>query len=74
MFPNLRAEQARAGMTNKDVADYLAINRVTYEAKKRSGRFNVEESRKLCELFGCEFDYLFALPEVVQRERDGESA
>lgn len=66
MFPNLRAEQARADMTNTDVANVLGISRVTYEQKKRSGKFNVDESRKLCELFKCEFGYLFA--------RDNESA
>ena len=66
MFPNLRAEQARKDMTNQAVADYLGLTRVTYESKKKSGRFNVDESKKLCELFGCDFDYLFA--------RDGESA
>lgn len=60
MYPNLRAEQARRGMTNQMVADALAISRVTYEAKKKSGRFNVNESRSLCELFKCDFDYLFA--------------
>lgn len=60
MYPNLRAEQARAGLTNRAVADRLGITRVTYESKKKSGRFNVDESRKLCELFKCDFDYLFA--------------
>lgn len=39
MFPNLKAEQARAHMTNQDVADVLKITRVTYETKKKSGRF-----------------------------------
>ena len=60
MFPNLRAEQARANLNNQDVADYLGMNRLTYESKKKSGRFNVTQIRKLCELFKCDFDYLFA--------------
>lgn len=69
MFPNLRAEQARANMSNQKVADYLGMSRVTYESKKKSGRFNVDESRRLCELFNCDFDYLFTVDRA-----DDESA
>ena len=61
MFPNLQAEQARNNMTNQQVADYLHINRNTYEQKKRSGRFVVAECNRLCSLFKCEFSYLFFL-------------
>lgn len=60
MFPNLKAEQARAGMTNQAVADLLKISRVTYESKKKSGKFSVDESKALCGIFNCEFNYLFA--------------
>lgn len=60
MFPNLKAEQARAGMTNQTVADLLKITRVTYESKKKSGKFSVDESKALCRIFNCDFDYLFA--------------
>jgi len=65
MFPNLKAEQARAHMTNQDVADVLKITRVTYETKKKSGRFWVHEAKQLCNLFKCEFNYLFATLEEL---------
>lgn len=61
MFPNLRAEQSRRGMTNQQVADLLHISRVSYESKKKSGKFSVKESKLLCDIFKCEFLYLFAI-------------
>lgn len=63
MFRNLIAEQARARLTNQQVANYLGVSRPGYEAKKRTGRFNALECSKLCRLFGCEFEYLFSLEE-----------
>lgn len=60
MFNNLRAEQARNGMTNAVVAEKLGISRTCYESKLRTGNFRVSEIKKLCGLYGCEFDYLFA--------------
>lgn len=60
MFRNLDAEQARKGYTNQMVADELGISRVSYENKKKSGKFTTLEIKKLCELFKCKFDYLFA--------------
>lgn len=59
MYPNLRAEQARLKLRNQDVANELGLSRAAYEYKKKSGRFDVNESKKLCHLFGCEFSYLF---------------
>lgn len=61
MYNNLEAEQARNKMTNQDVANYLGLSRNTYEQKKRSGRFIPAECIKLCDLFNCAFDYLFAI-------------
>lgn len=48
MFRNLDAEQGRQHMTNQQVADYLKISRPTYEGKKKSGKFYVNEMSKLC--------------------------
>ena len=59
MFRNLEAEQARLGLTNQDVATILGISRVSYENKKKSGKFTTVEIKKLCRLFKCKFDYLF---------------
>ena len=60
MFNNLEAEQARIKHTNQMVANKLGISRVSYENKKKSGKFTTIEIKKLCELFRCKFDYLFA--------------
>lgn len=60
MYCNLQAEQARNGMTNQQVADVLNISRVSYESKKKTGKFVVREIVELCKLFKCDFEYLFA--------------
>lgn len=59
MYPNLRAEQARKGHTDEHVASVLGISRSSYNNKVNTGRLKVEEIRKLCELYGCDFSYLF---------------
>ena len=60
MFRNLEAEQARFGYTNQMVADKIGISRVSYENKKKSGKFTTLEIKVLCKLFKCKFDYLFS--------------
>ena len=64
MFRNLDAEQARNGMSNSDVASLLNISRVSYENKKKSGKFTTPEIKMLCKTFKCKFDYLFATEET----------
>lgn len=59
MFANLDAEQKRRGMTNADVAEYLGISRMTYEAKKKNGKFTRPQIVQLMKLFGGSFEYLF---------------
>ena len=59
MFPNLQAEQKRMNMTNQQVADKIGMSRVTYESKKKSGRFTVKECAQLCNIFKTSFEYLF---------------
>ena len=66
MFVNLKAEQARHSMTNAAVAGKLGISRTSYESKLRTGNFRVSEAMKLCELYGCEFNYLFARADTGQ--------
>jgi DNA-binding XRE family transcriptional regulator len=60
MFRNLEAEQARNGFTNQTVAIKLGISRVSYEKKKKTGKFTTFEIKSLCRLFKKSFDYLFA--------------
>ena len=50
---------ARLGYTNTDVAKKLGISRVSYENKKKNGKFTTLEIKSLCKLFKCKFDYLF---------------
>lgn len=63
MFKNLNAEQARLSLTNQNVADKIGISRVSYENKKKTGKFTALEAKKLCKLFNVKFDYLFATDE-----------
>ena len=63
MFRNLEAEQARKGFTNANMAEKLGISRVSYENKKKTGKFTTFEIKSLCTLFGCKFDYLFETDE-----------
>ena len=72
MFPNLNAEQARHGHTNQNVADLLGLNRTTYESKKKSGRFSMEEINALCKMYNCDYSYLFSTEPVAPfKERKG---
>ena len=59
LFRNLEAEQARKGYTNSDVAKLLGISRVSYENKKKTGKFTTFEIKILCKTFIVKFDYLF---------------
>lgn len=43
MFRNLEAEQARLGLSNESMAEYLGISRVAYENKKKTGKFKYIE-------------------------------
>lgn len=63
LFRNLEAEQARYGFTNSDMASKLGISRVSYENKKKTGKFTTFEIKALCKTFKCKFDYLFQTEE-----------
>lgn len=65
MFNNLEAEQARKGLTNQDIANYLKISRQSYEIKKKNGNFKYSEITKLLDLFTVSFEYLFAKDEIA---------
>ena len=60
MFKNLNAEQARHSYTNQRMADMVGISRVSYENKKKNGKFTSLEAKKMCKIFKVKFDYLFA--------------
>ena len=65
MFNNLEAEQARKGLTNQDIANYLEISRQSYEIKKKNGNFKYSEITKHLDLFTVSFEYLFAKDEIA---------
>ncbi len=68
MFKNLNAEQARKDMSNTDVAEILGISRISYESKKKTGKFTLKEIRALLDLFGGTFEYLFKAAEDGGKE------
>lgn len=68
MFRNLNAEQARFSYTNQQMADKIGISRVSYESKKKTGKFTAIEAKKLCKIFKVKFDYLFATDDSGSEE------
>ena len=69
MFRNLEAEQARYSFTNTEMAKKLGISRVSYENKKRSGKFTTFEIKTLLKLFNCKFDYLFQTDDSMHEKK-----
>ena len=59
MLTGLKAEQARAGLRNREVADALGIAVNTDILKQRTGKFYLEEIQALMDLFECSFETLF---------------
>lgn len=63
MFKNLKAEMARAGITNCQIAEVLKINPATVSAKlNRYDRIKLCEAEKIRNAFftNLQLDYLFA--------------
>lgn len=70
MFRNLDAEQARLNKNNQQMAEYLGYkDRKSYETKKATGTFTLNDAKKLARLFGVTMDYLFET--VADREANG---
>lgn len=67
MFPNLRAEMARKGLTTKQIADCAGITRRTLN-NKMAGRFPFKhrEMRSIRAAFFSDLtlDYLFAVENI----------
>lgn len=55
LFKNLDAEQARHSYTNQRMADMVGISRVSYENKKKNGKFTALEAKKMCKIFKVKF-------------------
>lgn len=74
MFRNLDAEQARNSYTNQQMAEKLNISRVSYENKKKTGKFTALEAKRLCRIFHVKFDYLFKTePDGEESDGDGKT-
>lgn len=60
LYPNLRAEMARKGMTQTDLGRILNISTVAVHMRL-SGQiqWRIEEIGKVLDFFGKDFDYLF---------------
>ena len=67
MFPNLNAEQARYGHSNEYVASMIGLKRCTYETKKRNGKFTMNEINALCEVYHCDYAYLFSASPITPK-------
>lgn len=62
MFGNLAAEIKRTGLMNKEFAEKIEMNPVTF-SKKLNGKvdFTLSEAKKIVKFFNCQFsfEYLF---------------
>lgn len=66
MFKNLKAEMARSGINNKQIAEALGIDASTVSAKLNSyDRLKLCEAEKIRKTFfpDLQIDYLFAIEE-----------
>lgn len=68
MFPNLNAEQARHGHTNEKAAAAIGLKRCAYESKKQNGRFSMNEINALCDLYKCDYKYLFSTDPITPND------
>lgn len=56
---NIKAERARKGFTQKDMAKFLGISENSYQFKEAGKReFTLDEFRILCKRLECSPDYL----------------
>lgn len=56
---NIKAERARAGLSQEETAKYLGIKRRSYIDKERLGRFKPEELLQLSKSFGCTIESFY---------------
>ena len=61
IYPNLSAEQARFGKTDKATAELLGIHPRTYARRKEFGGFKESEITALLRTFDCTYEYLFTM-------------
>lgn len=59
MYPNLKAEKARMGLTYNDLAKVIGVPGPSFQRKMKTGAFKPSEVIALCNLFGKDVKYLF---------------
>lgn len=58
LYPNIEAERARKQMTQKEISNYLGIERKSYYNWLTKGNIPTTVLLKLSTLFDCSIDYL----------------
>jgi len=67
MYPNLKAEMVRKGLSLKDLAKQVDIRYETFCKKCRGdAEFTIPEIYKIIEIFGMSFEYLFKKEDAVE--------
>lgn len=57
---NLKTIRMTRGMSQKQLADMLGVNRTTVTRWETSGRFpRADKLRKISEIFGCPIDFFY---------------
>ena len=65
MRRNMRAERARLGLTQKQVAEELGVSTVAVSGwEQDKATPNVENIISLCKLYGCSVEYLLDMTDV----------
>ena len=60
MYPNLKAEMVRKGLSFKDLAEQVGTKYATFCKKCRGdSELTIPEIYKILEIFGMNFEYLF---------------
>lgn len=60
MFKNLVNEMRASGITNAQMAESLDMTEKEFERKMMSGKFKIQEARRMSIILNRSSDYLFA--------------
>lgn len=70
MYPNIEAERARKGLTRKELAKILDIDRKTLRKWTNFGNIPLAKLNQMADLFGVTTDYLLSAPAKGAKEHD----
>jgi len=66
----LRAEMARAGINQKELARYIGVSEQTLVRKMKTGSFSIPDAHKVVEALKCDPMRIFFAEEVTQKATD----